>query len=330
MSLRTAGSVLVVFLWSLAVVLGQDGWSVTYTPQSICALKGSTVKLTCSFRYPRGHKVTSTFWFTKIETEDLGQNPEYAGRLEYHGDKKKDCTLKITDLRERDSAMYKFRFITDQEVGTFTGKLGVTLSVTGLQVKVTGGHQDKTLTCITTCTLTDNPTYIWYKNGQHLDESTSPQYKDPVSSNYEDTYSCAVKGHEDLHSPAVWKQTSVLTAAVGITVVLVLILCFSGLMWFRKAASKSPSDTRDTADDGQGDSSPVFDNISGMAMTPTAAQTAATDDQDDVHYTSVHFSRSKNQEVPLYSTVQLPQPQKQDEDVHYAAVKFNLPSAATW
>ncbi|XP_042169120.1 uncharacterized protein LOC121843548 [Oncorhynchus tshawytscha] len=548
MSLRTAGSVLVVFLWSLAVVLGQDGWSVTYTPQSICALKGSTVKLTCSFRYPRGHKVTSTFWFTKIETEDLGQNPEYAGRLEYHGDKKKDCTLKITDLRERDSAMYKFRFITDQEVGTFTGKLGVTLSVTGLQVKVTGGHQDKTLTCITTCTLTDNPTYIWYKNGQHLDESTSPQYKDPVSSNYEDTYSCAVKGHEDLHSPAVcvqgqscnrvtytkrricvltgstvdisctyvghysttlsfwirsdkstpedlttdpgyagrveytgtyrgpftlritdlreedsaeyrftfkansiewghsfpgttlsvtglqvkvtpaaegqktltcittctltdnptyiwykngqrldeptsqqyssntlvvlghsvdsyscavehhedihspavWKQTSVLTAAVGITVVLVLILCFSGLMWFRKAASKSPSDTRDTADDGQvsllesegdcddcilcgtfpllmlsvlslhqGDSSPVFDNISGMAMTPTAAQTAATDDQDDVHYTSVHFSRSKNQEVPLYSTVQLPQPQKQDEDVHYAAVKFNLPSAAT-
>ncbi|XP_042169096.1 uncharacterized protein LOC121843527 isoform X3 [Oncorhynchus tshawytscha] len=206
MSLRTAGSALMVFLWSVAVVLGQDGWSVTHTPQSICALKGSTVKLTCSFRYPRGHKVTSTFWFTKIETEDLGQDPEYAGRLEYHGDKKKDCTLKITDLRERDSATYKFRLLTDQEGGTFTGKLGVTLSVTGLQVKVTGGHQDKTLTCITTCTLTDNPTYIWYKNGQHLDESTSPQYKYSVSNDYDASYSCAVKGHEDLHSPAVCVQ----------------------------------------------------------------------------------------------------------------------------
>ncbi|XP_055767684.1 sialoadhesin-like [Salvelinus fontinalis] len=206
MSLRTAGSVLVVFLWSVAVVLGQDGWSVTYTPQRICALRGSTVDLSCSYTYPRG-TVTTTLWFTKwgtgVEPEDMGQDPEYTGRLEYHGDKKKDCTLRITDLRERDSATYRLRLITDQEGGTYTGKLGVTLSVTGLQVKVTGEHQDKTLTCITTCTLTDNPTYIWYKNGQHLDESTSPQYKDPVSSNYDDSYSCAVKGHEDLRSPAV-------------------------------------------------------------------------------------------------------------------------------
>ncbi|XP_045564846.1 B-cell receptor CD22 isoform X2 [Salmo salar] len=206
MTLRTAGSMLVVFLWSVAVVLGQNGWSVTYTTQSICVLKGSTVKLTCSFRYPRGHKVTSNFWFTKMETEDIGLDPEYAGHVEYHGDKEKDCTLRITDLRERDSSTYRFRLLTDQEGGTYTGSPGVTLSVTGLQVKVTDGHQDKTLTCSTTCTLTDNPTYIWYKNGQHLDESTSPQYKDPVYSNYEDSYSCAVKGHDDLHSPAVCVQ----------------------------------------------------------------------------------------------------------------------------
>ncbi|XP_064816202.1 sialoadhesin-like isoform X2 [Oncorhynchus masou masou] len=209
MALRTAGSVLVVFLWSVTVVLGQDGWSVTYTTQSICTLKGSSVDLTCSYTYPRG-KVTTTFWFTKwgtgVEPEDLGQDPEYAGRLEYHGDKKKDCTLRITDLRERDSAMYKFRLLTDQEGGKYSGSPGVSLSVTGLQVKVTGGQQDKTLTCITTCTLTDNPTYIWYKNGQNLDESTSPQYKGPVSNDYDDSYSCAVKGHEDLLSPAVCVQ----------------------------------------------------------------------------------------------------------------------------
>ncbi|XP_031675309.1 B-cell receptor CD22-like isoform X5 [Oncorhynchus kisutch] len=206
MALRTAGRVLVVFLWSVTVVLGQDGWSVTYTTQSICTLKGSTVDLFCSYTYPRG-KVTTTFWFTEwgtgVEPEDLGQDPEYAGRLEYHGDKKKDCTLKITDLRERDSATYKFRLLTDQEGGKFSGSPGATLSVTGLQVKLTGGYQDKTLTCSTTCTLTDNPTYIWYKNGQHLDESTSPQYKYSVSNDYDDSYSCAVKGHEDLHSPAV-------------------------------------------------------------------------------------------------------------------------------
>uniref|UniRef100_A0A4W5JW43 Ig-like domain-containing protein n=1 Tax=Hucho hucho TaxID=62062 RepID=A0A4W5JW43_9TELE len=205
MALRTAGSVLVVFLWSVTVVLGQNGWSVTYTTQSICVLKGSTVKLTCSYTYPSGHKVTSTFWFTKMETGvepgDIGQDPEYAGRLEYHVDKKKDCTLRITDLRESDSATYRFRFITDQTGGRYIGSPGVTLSVTGLQVKVTGGHQDKTLTCSTTCTLTDNPTYIWYKNGTIVKEDTSSLYSDYFSD--ADSYSCAVKGHEYLHSPAV-------------------------------------------------------------------------------------------------------------------------------
>uniref|UniRef100_A0A8C7JEM7 Ig-like domain-containing protein n=1 Tax=Oncorhynchus kisutch TaxID=8019 RepID=A0A8C7JEM7_ONCKI len=136
-----------------------------------------------------------------IEPEDIGQNQEYAGRLEYHGDKKKDCTLKITDLRERDSATYTFRFITDQTRGRYYGDPGVTLTVTGLQVKVTGGHQDKTLTCSTTCTLTDNPTYIWYKNGHKVKEDTSSLDSDSFSDT--DSYSCAVKGHEDLHSPAV-------------------------------------------------------------------------------------------------------------------------------
>ncbi|XP_045564963.1 B-cell receptor CD22 isoform X8 [Salmo salar] len=765
MALRTQGSVLVVFLWPVAVVLGQNGWSVTYTTQSICTLEGSTVELTCSYTYPSSYTVTTTFWFTKMETgvepEDIGQDPENAGRLEYHGDKKNGHTLRITDLRESDSATYKFRFITDQTGGRYYGDPGVTLSATALQVKVTPtrsatsktltcsttctltgnptyiwykngqslywptsqqytvrtsetesyscavkGHEDlhspavcvqgqscnrvtytkriicvlkgstvdisctyvgyystkssfwfrsdkstpedlprdpgyagrvkytdketwrnegpsilritdlieedsaeyrftfktynfewghsfpgttlsvtglqvkvtpaaegqKTLTCSTTCTLTDNPTYIWYKNGQNVQDNSSPMYS--ISSEDADSYYCAVKGHNGLSSPAVYKpkttvsvspsgeivegssvtltcssdanppvqsytwwykknggdyqsmtgpqhvfnqiqssdsgeyyydpkstsvsvstsgeivegssvtltcssdanppvdkytwykkngasltgsektynfttissedrgeyycgaenkyghlnsssvsvdvqygpkntsvsvspsgeivegssvtltcssdanppvdkytwyfqnktfqngfgqmyniskfkskdnghyhceawngrgsmnstalmislpgkQTSVMNAAVGIiVVVLVLILCLSGLMWFRKKSSKSISETRDTSENVQGDSSPVYDNISGMAMAPTATQTAATVVQDDVHYASVHFSRFKIQEVPLYSTVQLHQPQKQDEDVQYDAVKFNCPSYA--
>ncbi|XP_064872763.1 B-cell receptor CD22-like isoform X2 [Oncorhynchus nerka] len=223
MSLRTAGGgiSLVVFLWSVAVVLSQNVWSVTYTTQRICTLKGSTVEMSCSIRYQRWHKVTRTFWFTKMyDVENyvnLRKDPDYKGRVTYRSDKTNGHTLRITDLRESDSATYKFRFITDQTRGRYTGDPGVTLSVTGLQVKVTGGHQDKTLTCSTTCTLTDNPTYIWYKNGQHLDESTSPQYKDSVSSNYEDSYSCAVKGHENLLSPAVYgpRNTSVSVSPSG-------------------------------------------------------------------------------------------------------------------
>ncbi|XP_042169224.1 B-cell receptor CD22-like isoform X2 [Oncorhynchus tshawytscha] len=206
MALRTAGSVLVVFLWSVAVVLGQDGWSVTYTPQSICTLKGSTVEMSCSYTYPSGYIVTSTFWFTKNDAEgnpvSLSDDADYKARVTYHKDNKNDCTLRITDLRESDSATYMFRFITDQTGGRFTGNPGVTLSVTDLQVKVTPYSVVsawKTLTC-TTCVLTGNPTYIWYKNGQIVTDNTSPYSVYPDAA---DSYSCAVKSNEDLHTPAV-------------------------------------------------------------------------------------------------------------------------------
>ncbi|XP_064809768.1 uncharacterized protein LOC135525810 [Oncorhynchus masou masou] len=213
MALRTAGSVLVVFLWSVAVVLSQNGWSVTYTTQSICTLKGSTVEMSCSYTYPRGYTVTTTLWFTEMyDVENyvsLLDDPDYKGRVMYRSDKMNGHTLTITDLRERDSATYKFRFTTNQTRGKYFGSPGVTLSVTALQVKVTSSswQNQVTIICITTCTLSNpNPTYIWYKNGQRLHESTSPQYKYSVYTNSKDSYSCAVKGHEALHSPAVCVQ----------------------------------------------------------------------------------------------------------------------------
>ncbi|XP_028978348.2 B-cell receptor CD22-like [Esox lucius] len=620
MALRTTGSVWVVFLWSRTVVLGQGDWDVTYSTQSICVLKWSAVELSCTYKYPSGHKVSSTFWFTKKyvvwNPANLLVDPDYRGRVTYRNDEKNSHTLIITDLRESDSAEYMFRFITDQSGWVFTGNPGITLSVAGLQVEVspTEWSYRKILTCRTTCPLTGNPTYIWYKNGQQIDESSSPQYKDSVYSNHRDSYSCSVKGHEDLHSPTVcvlgqicnrvtytkrricvlkgssvdisctyvgrntvtsslwfspkqsgrWRDklipedlttdpgyagrveysnqessryrgTSTLRitdlreedsaeyrfifktyniewahsfpgttltvtdvvlemeptsvsegnrvtltcttncsldpnpeyswykngqpientntnstvhilsvssedagryscgvkghetllspektldvtyspknpsvsvspsgeivegSSVSLTcssdvnppvykyswykktvtspkasrqtysitnitsedsgeyycdaenkygrlnsssvsvdvhygpkipsvsvrltvVVLVLILCLSGLIWFRKKSSQSTCDEgnfRDTQSHGQTDSSPVYDNVSDMVMTSTAAQTADTDNQDDLHYASVHYS----------STVQLSQPQ--EEEVQYAAVKFICPSAAT-
>ncbi|XP_029594589.1 uncharacterized protein LOC115177756 isoform X2 [Salmo trutta] len=243
MALRTAGSVLVVCLWSVTVELGQFGWGVTYTKKSICVLKGSTVDLACTYKYPWYKTVKATFWFTKNDAEgnpvSLRDDPDYKGRVEYSVDKRKSHTLTITDLRESDSAEYWFTFTTDQTRRRHTDSPGVTLSVTGLQVKVTVSEGQRTLTCSTTCILTDNlnPIYIWYKNGQNVKEDSSSMYS--ISSEDADSYYCAVKGHDDLSSPAVWKQTSVMTEAVGITVVLVVITCLIGFLWFRRATGGS-------------------------------------------------------------------------------------------
>ncbi|XP_064815861.1 uncharacterized protein LOC135532173 isoform X1 [Oncorhynchus masou masou] len=134
-----------------------------------------------------------------MDPVDLSSVPGYEGHIEYLGDKESDCTLRITDLRLSDSAGFRFRFITSGD--KFSGS-PVSLTVTDLQVKMTTSLFSRwvTLNC-GTCTLTDNPTYIWYKNGNKVKEDTSRQYSDYISD--ADSYSCAVKGHEDLHSPAV-------------------------------------------------------------------------------------------------------------------------------
>ncbi|XP_070684116.1 pregnancy-specific beta-1-glycoprotein 1-like [Pempheris klunzingeri] len=196
-----------VFLLSVSVIQSQYGWGVTFTSTNICALKGSSVELHCTYRHPstmngRVTVVEKTFWFTKMggsEPVDLSTDAEYAGRVQNRC-YEKSCTLRITDLRESDSAEYMFRFITNQQVGRFTGSPGVTLSVTALQVKDTSSFFSTALSCHSDCRLPDNPSYVWYKNGQKTESKTS-SYSDYISPG--DSYVCAVEGHEDFHSPPV-------------------------------------------------------------------------------------------------------------------------------
>ncbi|KAI3353499.1 hypothetical protein L3Q82_020019, partial [Scortum barcoo] len=122
-------------------------------------------------------------------------------RVEYHCDKN-DCTLRIRDVRESDSAEYKFMFITNQPGGRFTGSPGVTLSVTELQVQV--GRLLITqleLKCHSSCDVFDHPSYVWYNNGKKI-RGEPPYYRGSVNVN--DAYSCAVKGREGYHSPPVY------------------------------------------------------------------------------------------------------------------------------
>ncbi|XP_030634718.1 myelin-associated glycoprotein-like [Chanos chanos] len=180
--LLTQGTVVLLFKMSLPLslilllmvqgVYGQN-WGVWYRPVSICALKGSSVNMSCSYTYPSGYKVETVFW-TKhegVDPPDLSKDPDYEGRVHYLGDYQSDCTMKLSDVTEIDKRSYYFRFLTDNAQGMWSGVPGVQLSVTDLQVETPERVMEGdtvTLKCRTTCSLSNTPTFIWYKNGHIL------------------------------------------------------------------------------------------------------------------------------------------------------------------
>ncbi|XP_058237417.1 B-cell receptor CD22-like [Hemibagrus wyckioides] len=193
-------------------VLGKKCWGVTYTPEHVCALKNTSIDLSCSYKYPAGLTVTKSVWFIKkhvnVKHEDVRKDEEYQGRVQYTQSSQNDCSLRITNLRERDAQTYRFRFYTNDPAGKYTGEPGVTLSVTDLKVTVSdsGSGQIK-LNCITTCTLSNNPTYIWYKNGRRVSECKSASCSVAAVGGVV-SYSCAVEGHDSLLSPPVYSPTN--------------------------------------------------------------------------------------------------------------------------
>ncbi|KAF4093307.1 hypothetical protein AMELA_G00000720, partial [Ameiurus melas] len=179
-------------------------WSVTYSTQTICSLIGSSVDIHSYFTFPDRYKVTKVFWFFKdqagVEPVDVRED-EYQGRVQYTQISQNTCSLRITNLRERDAQTYRFRFYTDG--GNYTGEPGVSLSVTDLKVTVSGWSEKyMTLSCITTCTLSNNPTYIWYKNRQRVSECESASCSVAAVGGAV-SYSCAVEGLYSLLSPPV-------------------------------------------------------------------------------------------------------------------------------
>ncbi|KAI4887606.1 hypothetical protein NFI96_023843 [Prochilodus magdalenae] len=222
-SIRMSLTASLVFLLFILGVVAQNGWGVTYKHKSVCALKGSAVTIECTYTYPSGYSVTKAFW-TKdpvtsgSEAPDLEGDPDYKDRFQYHGDERRDCTFRLKDVREKDKTKYYFRFITEPEV-KYEGEGGVDLSVTALQVEVSGsvvegGHA--ILTCKTTCSLTVTPAFSWYRNGISLPSSTDQVlHLQSFGEEHTGRYHCAVLGQKspevtlNLKSPQVEVSGSV-------------------------------------------------------------------------------------------------------------------------
>ncbi|XP_056305709.1 B-cell receptor CD22-like [Danio aesculapii] len=215
-----------IFLFAVHMVFGADR-AVNYNPLHICALKDSSVIMSCTYTYPTGHQIRKVFWNKNLvkhgeELADLSEDPEYSQRLQYLGDKQQNCTVRLSHVTKKDEHKYYFRFITNVTEGRWTSKPGVRLSVTDLQLespeRVTEGVSVR-LTCKSSCKLTDTPTFIWYRNSQTWTEGTigNKLILNPVRREDLGRYRCAVDGHT-LTSPEVFLYVTYPPKSVSVSI----------------------------------------------------------------------------------------------------------------
>ncbi|KAF3688027.1 B-cell receptor CD22 B-lymphocyte cell adhesion molecule [Channa argus] len=185
--------------------------TVNYTDRRICVFKGSSVNISCT--YTSVGYITSKFWFSPersrqwqnpSQPEDLSKDSQYSGRVQVTETETGRSTLRITDLRETDSAQYHFKFIT-WGFEWRSSLPGTTLTVTGLQVQVIRltvqeSHTEAELKCHSSCRPAARLSYVWFKNGEKITKEEN-SYKDQFYPG--DIISCALKGHEDYSSPPV-------------------------------------------------------------------------------------------------------------------------------
>ncbi|XP_062244235.1 B-cell receptor CD22-like isoform X4 [Platichthys flesus] len=178
---------------------------VNYINRNICAFKGSSVDISCSYN-SHFYSMTKS-WFVaeredvqlyRPQAVDLLKDPEFTARVQVLDSWRGRSTLRIKNLRLRDSAQYRFTF-KSQWFEWDRSFPGTTLTVTDPDVQVICSPIGPTLTCHSSCLLSGRPSFVWYKNGTEIHGETSPTFRGFLQP--ENNYSCAYEHH---HSSPVY------------------------------------------------------------------------------------------------------------------------------
>ncbi|ROL51998.1 B-cell receptor CD22 [Anabarilius grahami] len=171
--------------------------------------------MNCTYTYPTGYQIMKVYW-TKGDVKDngefpdLSEDPEYSQRLQYLGDKQKNCTIRLSHVTLKDSRMYYFRFTTNVCAENWTCNPGVYLAVTdppenaviynSPSCEIVSGDS-VTLICISD---SNPPAEIyWYKGGTFVGSQRIYSIS-KISSDDSGEYKCrSINEHGEKYSDAV-------------------------------------------------------------------------------------------------------------------------------
>uniref|UniRef100_A0A8D0CQ84 B-cell receptor CD22 n=1 Tax=Sander lucioperca TaxID=283035 RepID=A0A8D0CQ84_SANLU len=240
---RVAQSCWLLLTLSLKGILAGD-WSVYLPSSPICAVIGSSVVLPCSYDYPQSsnetkeegrlssqgggeegqkYKVLSEMWCLEdsrcitpryvFHSDGVFPDPSYQSRVEYLGQPgTKNCSLRISDLKQSDSGTYVFYLITSHPTQKMPEQSGTQLLVTDSPSAVTVSASPSSaiteggalrLAC---CSPAASPQarYRWYRS-----TSTSPRHIgqvwniSEVTSDDSGSYYCQIQTGEKVQNSTV-------------------------------------------------------------------------------------------------------------------------------
>ncbi|XP_029929393.1 uncharacterized protein LOC115374548 [Myripristis murdjan] len=304
------------FVMILAGVLGQ---SVNY-PNPICAVKGSTVTIPCTFT-PRASfqdkgktvllQVVRVVW-CQNHLICYGPTPSVydsnvtrtSTRFRYLGDKQGNCTLQIENIQYQDAKTYRFRMEADNIEGHFAGTRGVNITVTeGSKMRISGPSGERlvksggevTFTCTALCSF-HRLGIAWYRDEHRLLEEGPALRLSNLTAADSGNYSCALKDKASTRSEPyslhvqddeVQSANLPLVAAVGVGVRLALIIVISIAVFIivirrRRAAAAEKPQVDDVA--VQKPQENTYSNILERQEVSSAAE--------EVNHASVHFKHN--------------------------------------
>ncbi|XP_056443381.1 B-cell receptor CD22-like isoform X2 [Gadus chalcogrammus] len=191
------------------------------------------------------------------------------------------------------------------------------------------------------CTSDANPAadYTWFKEhedsvGQSGQNYTITNITSELGGNYYCQPCNAIGRHNStflfidvIELTSSSQTTAVAVGTIGVLLATILLLVF---LWMRtKRASRTSGQGGSTETVEEPFPVPVYDNLSALTISSApAVQRELIEDQDDLHYASVHISHSENQEVPRCLAGSCVQSDQTDE-VLYSVVNFKRHNAVT-